>query len=93
MIRTIVGLIVIIASILWLPLWLQIGLFVIAMITLSYRVLLLIPAIVADALYAPTQRLTITHFKMTAVVSVLLILWYLVVSQTRLGNYYVSKTK
>lgn len=88
MIRTIVALLILIISILWLPLWVQIGLFVVAVLVVRYRVLLLVPAVFADALYAPTSALSVGHFKMTMLVGALLIIWYIVATQTRLGTHY-----
>lgn len=88
MIRTIVALIALIISILWLPLWVQFGLFVIAVLVVRYRILLLVPAVFADALYAPTSALSLGHFKMTMIIGALLVIWYIVATQTRLGTRY-----
>ncbi len=88
MIRTIIALILLIISILWLPLWVQIGLFVVAVLVVRYRTLLIVPAVFADALYAPTSTLSVGHFKVTMVVAALLVIWYIVATQTRLGTQY-----
>lgn len=84
MIRTISILFVLLAAVLWLPVWVQIVLFACAVVVVRYRFALLVPAIIADALYAPTVSLL--HLKLTVVVGVMIGLWYLLVTQTRLGE-------
>lgn len=90
MIRTTIALIVIMLAIFWLPVWIQIGLMVIAIGTCSYRVLFFIPAIVSDVLYAPTASITPGDLSMTILVGGLITLWFILTKYTRLGNYYVS---
>ena len=84
MIRTITIFFVLLAAVLWLPVWVQIVLFACAVVVARYRFALLVPAIIADALYAPTVSLL--HLKLTVVVGAMIGLWYLLVTQTRLGE-------
>lgn len=93
MIRTAIAVVAILASILWLPLWVQLVLFVLAVIFTSYRLWLFVPALVADVLYAPTSSLSLFHFKMTIFVGLLLVVWYVITTKTRLSIFYVPKTK
>lgn len=92
MIRTCIGLVLIIAAVLWFPVAFQMGLFVIGILLLPYRLLLLIPAVFADTLYAPMHTLSLGHFQMTLVVGGLLLVWFIIMTQTRFGTHYVSKT-
>jgi hypothetical protein len=90
MIRTTIALLVTIVAVCWLPLGVQIGLFAIAIGVCSYRLLLLIPAILADVLYAPTASIAPNDLSMTLLVGGLIILWFVLTRYTRLGDYYVS---
>lgn len=85
MIRTLIGVVLAIATVLWLPFWFQVVFFVVAVLILPYRLFLLIPAIVADAVYAPVH--TLAHLKMTFLVAAMLIIWYVIVTQTRLTHH------
>lgn len=80
-------------AILWLPLWVQLGLFCLAVIWAPYRVLLLVPAVCADALYAPTTTFSLGHFKMTMIVGGLLIVRQYIITKTRIGATYVQIRK
>jgi hypothetical protein len=84
MIRTIAAVIVLLGAILWSPVWVQLILFACAIVLVRYRAVLLIPAIVSDVLYAPTPSLA--HMKCTLVVAAMIGVWYLLMTQTRLGE-------
>jgi hypothetical protein len=88
MIRTIVGVILLIGAVLWLPVWVQLALFAIAVIVLPYRFFVIIPAIISDALYAPTTRFSlVTHWSTLIVIAMLGIHWY-VMKKMRLQHVY-----
>lgn len=91
MIRATVALLTIISAVIWLPVWAQLGLFVVAILLVKYRLVMLIPAIFADALYAPTVHLSIFNFKMTIFVLTLLLIYWLVITQTRIGVLYAEQ--
>ena len=93
MIRTILWTILIGVSVLWMPVWFQITLFIFAIVFLPYRLVLLIPAIFADALYATNTSLTLGHFKMTFLIGAMIVLWYVIVTQTRLTTTHVQHFK
>jgi hypothetical protein len=77
MIRTIVGVTLLIVAVLLLPAWIQVVLFVAAIIVLPYRSFVLIPAIISDALYAPTSHISpSTHWLTLLVAALLAIHWY-----------------
>lgn len=86
MIRTILIVIGLIVAVLWLPFWVQLILFCLAILITPYRLLLFVPAVFADVLYAP--RPSLVYCKMTILVAVLLIIWWIVMNKTRLGERY-----
>jgi hypothetical protein len=92
MIRALISIAIAICAIFWLPLWAQFAIFGILIIITPYRFLLLLPAIVADALYAPSGT-SITHAKYTIFVFVLLLLWWVITTKTRLREVYVLEKK
>jgi hypothetical protein len=70
-------------SILYMPVWVQITLFVLAVLRTQNRLLLFIPAIIADIIYAPTAAFSIYNLKTTIFVAALLITHYIIMSRTR----------
>lgn len=86
MIRTILAMLGLIAAVLWLPLWVQLILFCVAVLLVRYRLALFVPAVLADVLYAPQPN--IIYCKMTVLVGVLIILWWVVMTKTRIGERY-----
>jgi len=92
MIRT--GLIVLglLAAIVWLPFWVQAVLFVVGTIIAPYRLALFVPAVFADALYAPgTGSLMVAHY--TIGVAVLLVVHWILIKKTRVGELYAMEKK
>lgn len=85
MIRTISAVVVLCAAILWIPLGFQVALFCLAVIVVPYRLALFVPAVMADALYAPTGVWAVGHFKMTILVALLLVLQWFISTHTRIG--------
>lgn len=92
MIRILIALIIGFAAILWLPLWAQFSIFFILIIITPYQFLLLLPAMVADALYAPVGT-GFMYAKYTIFVSVLLVIHWAIVSKTRVKDIYVLEEK
>jgi hypothetical protein len=88
MIRIVVGIVILTAAVLWLPLWLQLALFVAAIILLPYRFFLVIPAIISDALYAPGSVWKISSHWMTVIVLVLLAIHYFIMKKLRIRTLY-----
>ncbi len=86
MIRTILAVIACTAAVLWLPVWVQIGVFVAVVFFARYRLALLIPAVYADVLYAPTH--SFKYFTMTFITLAMLIAWFLISTKTRMGEAY-----
>jgi hypothetical protein len=84
MIRTIIALLVLCAAILWLPLAVQMALFVVAIILVPYRLAILVPAVFSDALYGPASTLSIGQLKMTILVLVLLLVHWFIRTHTRI---------
>ena len=86
MIRTIIGVVVLLCAILWLPLWLQLVLFALAVILVPYRVALLVPAIVSDALYAPTAHFSLYSHWLTLIVLAMLGIHWFVIRKMRVNS-------
>lgn len=78
MVRTIAGLIILIGAVVWLPIWVQVAFFAAAIILLPYQYVVLIPAVIGDALYAPNGRIfTLSnHWLLIIVGAMLIIYWY-----------------
>jgi hypothetical protein len=87
MIRTVVAVVALIIAVLFMPLWIQLVLFAVAVWVLPYRLPLLLPAVLADVLYQPTGDLSINVLTMTLVVAVLILLRWLLLTQTRFGSF------
>ncbi len=97
MIRTFCVIAILIGIVLWTPVWLQLLAFVLAVFLVRYRLLLFVPALVADALYAPTLSHTWTSLigahTTVLIVGVFLAIWYIITTQTRIGTYYAISKK
>ncbi len=77
MIRAIVGVIILIGAVLWLPIWVQLACFAAAVILLPYRVFFLVPAIIGDALYMPGSQFNLaSHWLTLIVLGMIIIHWY-----------------
>ena len=83
MIRTIIAVAILILVVLFLPVWVQVAFFVIAVITTRYRLMLFIPAVFADVLYRPVDSFSFSYIKMTLIVAGLLVLHWLIIKKTR----------
>ena len=87
MIRTAIAIVLLLAAIVWLPFWVQVVLFVVAIVLVPYRLALFIPAAVADALYAP-GGISLSHVKYTVLVAVGMIVYWALMTKTRVGEFY-----
>jgi len=92
MIRTAIAVVLLFGAIIWLPLWVQIGLLVIAVVVVPYQLVLFVPAAFADALYAP-GGISITHLKYTLMTAVLMILYWAIMTKTRITEVYAMEKK
>ncbi len=88
MIRTLIIIVLLLCAVLWLPLWLQIVLFALAIVIGPYRFFFIIPAIVSDALYAPSTHFSLTNHWMTLVALVLLGLHWFIMKKMRIPVMY-----
>ncbi|MDB5188735.1 MAG: hypothetical protein JWM92_333 [Candidatus Nomurabacteria bacterium] len=86
MIRTIIGIAVLFCAILWLPLWLQLVVYALVIILIPHRVIVLVPAIVSDALYAPTTHFSLYSHWLTLSVLVMLGIHWFVVRKMRVNT-------
>lgn len=88
MIRTIILVALLICAVLWLPVWIQLGLFALAILVGPYRFFMIIPAIVSDALYAPSLHFSLTGHWMTLIVLALLGLHWFIMKKLRIPTMY-----
>jgi hypothetical protein len=88
MIRTLIGILLLIAAIFWFPLWIQLVLFAVFIITDRTPFLAIIPAVMSDALYAPGSPFSATHHWMTLIVLVALALHYVIIRKLRVRSLY-----
>lgn len=86
MIRSLIAVVVLLGAVLWTPVWFQCVLFVFCIAFLPKKVLFLIPAIVADALYAPATGLTLVNIKTTMIVTAMILIWLALMQQTRISH-------
>lgn len=88
MLRTIALIALLIIAVLYLPLWVQLVLFVAAILIGPYRFFMVIPAIVSDALYAPGSWMNPSAHWMTLLVLGLLGIHYFVMKKLRIRTVY-----
>jgi len=88
MIRTIIIIVLLLCAVLWLPLWLQIVLFAAAIVIGPYRFFMVIPAIISDALYAPSSHFSLTNHWMTVFVLAMLGLHWFIMKKLRIPTMY-----
>lgn len=93
MVRTLIALIVLFLATFLLPFWVQIILYVVAIFLVRYHVLLLIPALFADAWYAPSRELSFANNKTSLVVLGLIIVYLFIMSTTRIKERYGLEKK
>lgn len=91
MIRSILGILALIVATLWFPWWLQVPLYIACLVLIPHRLLLYIPAIIADAKYAPTTEFAFSNFKTIAFVSALLLIHWIIMTKTRISQLYVQE--
>lgn len=87
-VTTCIFLVLIGVATLWLPLWVQLVLYGIAIIVMPNRVLLLVVALFSDALYAPGAQLSFAHLKMTILILVVLAAHWIIMHKTRFRSLY-----
>lgn len=93
MIRTISVVVLLLIAVVAIPLWAQIVVFIVALLTIPYKLALFIPAVFADVVYAPTKTLALQNSTMTIFVALTLLIYWLVMTQTRVAHVYGLETK
>ena len=88
MIRTIVALIVLFFATFFLPFWLQVVLYVVAILTVRHRIWLLLPALFADLWYSPVRSLSFHSNKTILLVFGMLVIYFVIVRNTRVTQTY-----
>jgi hypothetical protein len=84
--KTILAVAVLVAATLWVPLWVQLALYGVAVVFTPYRLALFIPAAIADALYAPGTMWQLGSHWYVLFVGALLVVHWIVVHKTRIGQ-------
>lgn len=88
---TVLAITVLIAMVLYMPWWVQGIAFVIAVVIVPYRLSVLVPALIADAWYAPDPALSFSMLKTTLFVSVVLVIYWIIMTQTRVRHVYAME--
>lgn len=90
-VKTILSLCILCLLVLFAPLWIQLVGFLLACIFMHFRLLLLIPALVGDIVYAPTTAFSLSHYILTLSVIGMLLVWWIVVTRTRVKVLYETQ--
>jgi branched-subunit amino acid ABC-type transport system permease component len=93
MVKTFSALALLFIATLWLPIWVQVILYVLAVMFVPQRILLLLPAVFADAYYAPTASFSLYTLQTTLFVFALLCAHYIIINKTRIGLLYGMEEK
>jgi hypothetical protein len=88
MIRTVLWIVLLGAAVFLTPLWVQMILFVAAIISGPYRFFFVIPAIVSDAIYAPGSVFMLSSHDMLIFVLVLLLIHWFIMKKLRIRTIY-----
>lgn len=91
MLRTILIVAGLFVAIFWLPIWLQLICFVLAVIFAKHRLVVLLPAIMSDALYSPNTSFALSNLKTTIYVVLMLIVFWIIINKTRIKILYDDK--
>lgn len=93
MIRTAIAVIVLILATFFLPFWVQVVFYVLAIFFVRYHIVLILPALFSDSWYAPARDFTFHNNKTFLVVVSLLLVYFLIIKTTRIKERYgLSKT-
>jgi hypothetical protein len=88
MVRSVALILILLLAVFWLPSWLQLALFVAAILIGPYRFFMVLPAIVSDALYAPGSYWHLSSHWMTLLVLALLGIHYFIMKKLRIRAVY-----
>lgn len=93
MLRTILAVIILICGTFFLPFWLQILLYVVAIVFVKYNLFLLLPALLADAWYAPSRNISLVNNKTFLIVAGIILIYLLIIRTTRISERYGLEKK
>ncbi len=88
MIRTLIAIVIIFLATLFLPFWVQIIFYILAVILVPHRTFLLIPALFADAWYSPVRDISPANNKTALLVLGMIIVYLIVIRRTRISQNY-----
>ena len=88
MVRSIIAIAILFLATFLLPFWVQAILYVIAIFFVRHKILLLFPALFADAWYAPTRALSFGNNKTFLIVLGVIVLYFFIIKNTRITQKY-----
>ncbi len=86
--KTLAAVVVLFFAVFFLPFWIQVVLFVLSILLVPHRVFLLVPALFADAWYAPVRSISLNNNKTTLFVLGLIIIYTIIIRTTRVSQKY-----
>ena len=93
MYKSVVAIIILVLATLFLPFWIQIILYPLAIIFIRHRAWLLLPALFADAWYAPVRAFSWHDNLTTVLVLSMLAVYFLIITNTRVTQRYGLEKK
>ena len=93
MIRSFIAILALFVATLFLPFWVQIAFYLLAILLFRYKFLFLIPAILADAWYAPSHNLSLQNNKTFLLVAGMLVVYFFIIKNTRTTQKYGLEKK
>jgi hypothetical protein len=93
MVRTVIAICVIMVATFFLPFWSQLLLYAVGIFLVRHHIALLVPALFADAWYAPARNLSFDNNKTVLIVLGMIIVYSLVIRNTRITQTYGLEKK
>lgn len=93
MLKTLIAVALLCLAVVYLPIFVQIAMFAVAVVFVRYQLLLLVPAFFADAWYSPVRAVSFGNNKMTLIVIGMIVFYYIVMRMTRIRERYGLETK
>ena len=93
MIRTILAIVILVLATLFLPFWVQAIFYLVAVLFITHRLWLLLPALFADVWYSPVRSFHLENNKTVLLVLAMLILYFIIIRNTRVTQAYGLEKK
>ncbi len=92
MVKALIAILVLCVAVLYAPFWVQISLFLIAILFSPYKWIFLLPALLADAWYSPVRNFAPANNKTLLLVVGVLLMYTLIIRMTRIRERYGLET-